>query len=90
MDKHSKCHMCLFIYKSLGFPIFIFFRYLSTSKYKQVTSLAIESQQITAASAVNDFYSCILHNTIAVALINSILFLCHIYVRKDEIKTNYE
>ncbi|XP_076099773.1 WD repeat-containing protein 27-like isoform X1 [Mytilus galloprovincialis] len=32
-------------------------RYLSTSKYKQVTSLAIESQQITAASAVNDFYS---------------------------------
>lgn len=32
-------------------------RYLSNSKYKQVTSLAIDSQQITAASAVNGFYS---------------------------------
>lgn len=32
-------------------------RYLSNSKYKQVTSLSIDSQQITATSAVNGFYS---------------------------------
>jgi len=38
----------------------LYFRYLVNSKYKIVKEWEMDSQVVTAMSAVNSFYSCIL------------------------------
>ena len=60
MIQLKNCSLTILLKKKKKKNIYIFFRYLSNSKYKQVTFQSIDSQQITATSAVNGFYSCIL------------------------------
>jgi hypothetical protein len=44
-------------------------RYISSSKYKLVTELPLQSsQQITAMAAINGFLTCILHTTLIIIL----------------------